>query len=243
MLGWLLDRPAIAQNRRLKAQLRETKLFAQRAFAEEAARKWFDDQSQTPPSVFAQKPSELAATYRRLLTKPPTNIFEIGIKNGGSLVLWKTLFPSAKITGMDLVLGRASREEGITYVKGDQGDINLLSAIAAEHGPFDLVIDDGSHLVEHQLAGVKTLFHHIMPGGIYLIEDVHASIKQKGEERYGKDIWPEFVTVLLAHLRGNAVRVTADSPSHVRLAAEIAPKIADVIISFHTLALRTADRL
>ena len=36
----------------------------------------------------------------------------------------------------------------------------------------NLIIDDGSHIVEHMLLSIKTLSKHLKVGGIYIIEDI-----------------------------------------------------------------------
>eukprot|EP01059_Diplonema_ambulator_P034295 TRINITY_DN7603_c0_g1_i1.p1 TRINITY_DN7603_c0_g1~~TRINITY_DN7603_c0_g1_i1.p1 ORF type:complete len:296 (+),score=69.39 TRINITY_DN7603_c0_g1_i1:74-961(+) len=64
---------------------------------------------------------------------------------------------------------------GFTLHYGDQGDTAALQALAQAHGPWDIIIDDGSHLVEHQIATFTTLFPHLTPGGKYSIEDLQTS--------------------------------------------------------------------
>jgi hypothetical protein len=38
---------------------------------------------------------------------------------------------------------------------------------------IDIVIDDGGHQPEQQIATFESIFTHISPGGVYLCEDVH----------------------------------------------------------------------
>src|SRR3990172_8866050 len=68
------------------------------------------------PHIFSQKSPKMIQFYRRLLlgfADEPKRIFEIGIKNGGSLMLWRTLFPQATIVGMDLGLSNATKHDSI----------------------------------------------------------------------------------------------------------------------------------
>ncbi len=37
---------------------------------------------------------------------------------------------------------------------------------------LDVIIDDGSHVTEHQILTAKTLFPYLKRGGVYIIEDV-----------------------------------------------------------------------
>jgi hypothetical protein len=40
---------------------------------------------------------------------------------------------------------------------------------------FDIIIDDGSHIMDHQIVTLNRLFKHLNDGGIYIIEDVCTS--------------------------------------------------------------------
>lgn len=92
-------------------------------------------------------------------------LLEIGVDHGGSLQLWKRYFgPDAQIIGIDINPDAMFTEDQIDTMEYNQCDPSL-----AAHGPFDIVIDDGSHFVEHQTIS----FEHLWPRttGVYLIED------------------------------------------------------------------------
>lgn len=108
--------------------------------------------------------------YRRL------KLLEIGVFAGASLLTWRAYFPRAVTIGLDiedksnLAVGNKTR-----IYQGDQGCAGDLSRICAAEGPFDIVIDDGSHLSRHQLFSFLELFPHIKDGGLYVIEDIQTS--------------------------------------------------------------------
>lgn len=92
---------------------------------------------------------------------------------GASLRMWEEYFPQAYIYGMDkdesvlfetarIYTFRAYQERPETY-------IDLLK----HQGPFDLIVDDGSHNAEHQVVTAKALLPVIRKGGLYIIEDVN----------------------------------------------------------------------
>lgn len=202
------------------------------------------------PHVFSQKTGPIMQFYRHLLAgmDAPRAVFEIGVKNGGSLALWKQLFPDARIVGLDLKLSKVVRHDGIVYVEGDQTDTALLEKIAAEHGPFGLVIDDGSHVGEHQLISLTALAPHVVPGGTYVIEDVHTALKP-GERGalYGADVWADFLGFLFDRLRSRwhgaeEAAYVANAGAAVRVAAEVGPSVSDVTLAHHVLALCFRDR-
>ena len=199
------------------------------------------------PHVFSQKTAPIMQFYRRLLAgmDAPKAVFEIGVKNGGSLALWRQLFPEARVVGLDLRLSKIVRHDGIVYVEGDQTDRVLLAKIAEEHGPFDLVIDDGSHVGEHQLISLAALAPHVAPGGVYVVEDVHASMK-RGERGavYGADVWADFVGYIFEALRDRPRPITDEtwqvgrSAKAIKVASKVTARLAEVTLAHHVLAMR-----
>ncbi len=74
------------------------------------------------------------------------SVLELGVLYGNSLRLWRDYFPNAHIVGLDRnARCKIYEEPRISIVAGDQADPYVV-AEAAEHGPFDLIIDDASHL-------------------------------------------------------------------------------------------------
>jgi len=111
------------------------------------------------------------------------NVLEIGVENGDSLRMWRDYFPNASIIGIDNVPTswrdkielQKMGEERISVKIGDQSDRAFLIGVAEEYGPFDLIIDDGSHYWPHQLISFETLFSFVKPTGYYVVEDTWES--------------------------------------------------------------------
>ena len=103
----------------------------------------------------------------------PIRLLEIGVGHGGSLQLWRAYFgKQVGIWGMDINPACAEYEEDGIYISiGDQAkDCGWFVAAGIN---FDIIIDDGSHVPEHQSASFQALWPRVNPGGIYLIEDCH----------------------------------------------------------------------
>jgi hypothetical protein len=104
-------------------------------------------------------------------------VLEIGVYQGGSLDLWEHYFgPSAVLVGVDIdeaALHLADPRR--TILLGDQADPEFLRSVVDQHGPFDIVIDDGGHTMEQQITSIETLFPLLADGGVYLVEDTHTS--------------------------------------------------------------------
>jgi hypothetical protein len=102
-------------------------------------------------------------------------LLELGVRKGGSLLLWHDYFPSGTIVGIDIALPKEFRSAAcIQLYEGSQADRDFLSRVAREVAPggFDIIIDDASHLGELTKIAFWHLFeHHLKPGGLYAIED------------------------------------------------------------------------
>jgi hypothetical protein len=68
---------------------------------------------------------------------------------GESLRLWRDCFPGGTIVGLDILDKGGVAEERVHVVQGSQVDPQCLERLARQYGPFDIVIDDGSHMPAH----------------------------------------------------------------------------------------------
>lgn len=102
---------------------------------------------------------------------------EIGVYKGGSLPMWQGfLGPGSKLVFLDI--DSACRDlalPGTEVEIGDQADPVFLDRIAAEHGPFDLIVDDGGHKMHQQITSFRHLWPRLKDRGLYIVEDVHTS--------------------------------------------------------------------
>jgi len=147
-----------------------------------------------------------AGHYQRhfaALRRKPLRLLEIGIggyadpaSGGESLRMWKAYFPNALIFGLDIADKRVHDEARIRTIRGSQDDEETLKAVSAQHGPFDIVIDDGSHLNPHVLKSFLVLFPLLGENGLYVVEDTQTAY------------WPEF---------GGAPAADRDAPTSMNV--------------------------
>lgn len=107
-------------------------------------------------------------------------LLEIGILEGRSLKAWKDYFKKGTITGIDINESCLMyKEDRINIEIGNQKDIEFLKKVESKFGPFDIVIDDGSHIWEDIIISFEFLFPLLKGNGIYIIEDLHTSYNNK----------------------------------------------------------------
>jgi hypothetical protein len=112
--------------------------------------------------------------YQKELSKYEGKSFtllEVGVKDGGSLEFWNTIFPLARVIGVDLNPNVKSLSE---IFIGDQADPKFWHELFAKVGHIDVIIDDGGHGYHQQIQTVESA---ISTGSemILIIEDVHSS--------------------------------------------------------------------
>lgn len=94
---------------------------------------------------------------------------------GESLRTWRDYFPRATVVGLDILDKSGVAGDRIVVYRGSQVDHELLRRIGERHGPFDLIVDDGSHIPAHVVATFERLFPFLSVGGVYVIEDLQTS--------------------------------------------------------------------
>jgi O-antigen biosynthesis protein len=107
----------------------------------------------------------------------PITLLEIGVQNGGSLQVFARYLPKgSSILGIDVdpACAELSLGPNIRIAIVDAGDSAALDA-ALGNERFDIILDDGSHQSDQIITALRTCFDRLRPGGLYIIEDLHAS--------------------------------------------------------------------
>ena len=113
------------------------------------------------------------------------NIVDIGIWQGGSVVLWDLVFAPRKLVALEYskkklpsldsyISSRGRLGKVCLYNGVNQGDANEVERIMKEEfndEPIDLVIDDASHFYDETRASFNVLFPRLREGGKFIIED------------------------------------------------------------------------
>lgn len=158
------------------------------------ANKYASDKGTIAPSTghhgprlhFTTKYSE----YMEEIKNKKLTILEIGVGSGPSLKMWYDYFPNSTIHAIDVDNhSNKNNDRVITHIC-DQSNRDNLKILMEQIGKVDIIIDDGSHVVEHQQISLGFLFQYVKDGGQYWIEDLHTSDREvwQGKSLYGYDM-------------------------------------------------------
>jgi cephalosporin hydroxylase len=138
---------------------------------------------------YAVKYDNYLSQYRN----EPIKFFEIGVQYGYSVKMWEEYFSKAEIYAIDIEPRCKIFETNRVKIDiGSQNDPDFLKQVSSNRGPFDVIVDDGSHHNESMYISFETLFPLLKPGGLYIVEDLTACywpwIQQNVENNFNRVI-------------------------------------------------------
>lgn len=133
--------------------------------------------------------SMLLAPYKNR----PIRFAEIGVAGGGSVAMWAQYFTAASMFFFDRDTNFLAHAEDFALPRTSFAlmDVEKADSIRASFqamgGNLDVILDDSSHNIGHQVDIVRESIPFLKPGGILLIEDV---FRNETNEAYQKVIAP-----------------------------------------------------
>ncbi len=158
-----------------------------------------------PPAGFAT--DKISHGYLPVYTKlarilgPAARICELGVWQGGSLDMWRELFPEATIAGVDND-PEAYWPDATIKIQSNQDNPQLPVILNSYEEAWDLIIDDASHDGKPTAAALELLWPLVAPGGFYIIEDWFT----------GFDCFPDYDTSMLDLARSLVDRLDPHYP-------------------------------
>lgn len=153
-------------------------------------------------------------TYEKLFDEKRDNVkrlLEIGIDDGASLRMWHDYFHNAEIIGLDIDGNKLINNGRITSYQCDQGNTHQLNLVKEAIDPCDVIIDDGSHDIAHQILGANILADKLVPGGYYIVEDVQPH--PGSHKRIIDEVkWPWEKTLIKVGILGDDVLMVMQRP-------------------------------
>lgn len=105
-----------------------------------------------------------------------------GYKPGGSLRAWRDYFPNGQIIGCDVQPDTQFTEDRIKTFLADSKSKEAVDTVLGNR-VFDVILDDGDHYDESQVATLKNLWGRVKRGGFYIIEDIMTTSRISTEFR------------------------------------------------------------
>jgi cephalosporin hydroxylase len=144
----------------------------------------YDSHKTTSEQIVVLKGLEWFEYYSGIIEKGSIAIlFELGIWEGGSAILFALLYPQVKIISIDFAkakpavfdwIAKLGLSDRIKLSFGiSQDDEVALTRIMLAEAPagIGLVIDDASHHLEMTKRSFEIVFPHFIRGGTYVVED------------------------------------------------------------------------
>lgn len=103
------------------------------------------------------------------------NLIEIGIWEGASAKMWKEYFNNATIHCLDITKSSVDSIAGIERINGYHINACDKQFWTSLNFKAEIIIEDGSHIVEEQVKTLDLAWDSVLPGGYYVIEDTHSS--------------------------------------------------------------------
>lgn len=114
--------------------------------------------------------------FRDFKDKKGIRMLEIGVFKGQSLKAWRSFFtcPDALIVGADIDTDCEQYDDeqnGIRVVIGNATEPDCIESIHEKYGPFDIILDDGSHKNTDVIKSFEFMFPMLKNNGLYIVED------------------------------------------------------------------------
>jgi hypothetical protein len=120
---------------------------------------------------------------RQFQRKKDLVLGEVGILNGASIRMWRDYFPFAQLHAFDISTTALVSVKDVQNCKSYLVDAGSTKGLreslheATEGGKlFDILLDDASHRLDHQLLFLRDAIDFVAPGGVLIIEDIFREI-------------------------------------------------------------------
>ena len=112
-------------------------------------------------------------------------IAELGILDGGSLLMWKDYFINSEIYGFEYNNNLINNfKKNFNNDRVTLSNINvknknsIIKAFSELNILYDIIIDDTTHQFEDQINVIENTYKYLKPGGILIIEDIFKSYNE-----------------------------------------------------------------
>ena len=131
--------------------------------------------------------------FANLISKK-CSVAEIGIEKNASTKMWRKYFKKADIDCFEIDkekinLAKRDKLKNVKYHFIDVSDKKIIiSQFKKTKKKYDIIIDDSTHLFDHQINVILNTHKFLKPGGIVIIEDIYRFRKGYEEIKYYEKI-------------------------------------------------------
>ena len=126
-------------------------------------------------------------------------IAELGILDGGSLLMWKEYFKNSNIYGFEYnveFINKFKRNFNNERINLSHIDVtneeSIKNAFNNQNLTYDIIIEDTTHQFVDQIRVIKNIHPYLKPGGILIIEDIFKAYNEKDYIDNLKEILEKF---------------------------------------------------
>ena len=102
------------------------------------------------------------------------NFLEIGLWEGESIKMWREYFNVGNLVGADILdLSHIKLKDTLILVGDQSVRADLEYIVQKSYDKFDIIIDDGGHMMHQQQITLGTMFKYLNSRGVFVIEDLH----------------------------------------------------------------------
>lgn len=141
-------------------------------------------------------------------------IAELGILDGGSLLMWKDYFINSEIYGFeynDMLIKKFKQNFNNDRISLSNIDVtnkdSIIKSFSELNILYDIIIEDTTHQFEDQIRVIENIYQYLKPGGILIIENI---FKSYNENNYINRLMPileqfqDWYFVELDHINKNS---------------------------------------
>jgi hypothetical protein len=166
------------------------------------------------------------------------NIAEFGVYKGNSIRWFLERFPEAQIYGADILPLQPNWpiNERFKFTQLDQSNAKQIKEFLSQK-TFDLIIEDGSHLVKHQINCIIEGLENLSSNGIYILEDIQTARRDHVWWKKPKLHWWKFREKRKARAllrdqdfsKGNALHLLLALDHYQRIGIKIDNEVAKIL--------------
>lgn len=150
---------------------------------DDLANLYVTDKGTKYPNISVHGYAPIYDQYLTPLRDKSLRMLEVGIcmegsEGGHSVRMWNDYFEKASIYTFDIVDMSSNpciiENDNVFFYQGDQSNREDFKSMYETFGnkEFDFILEDGSHVHEHQIISLGHLFKYVKSQGHYILEDM-----------------------------------------------------------------------